>query len=70
MEYNDNEEVIISLPMQAKLDDHNRVLTIPDAQGYDGGTYKCTVVKPSGVSGASMSKTIMVALDGMLEVIV
>ena len=66
----DGEEYEIPLPKQSRLDDHNRILNIPNAQSYDQGTYKCTVTKPTGVSGASVSRTIPINLDGKMALII
>ena len=55
---------VAELPKQAVHEDHGRILKIPNAQSYDEGIYQCTVLKPLGAGGHSISKNVSLELNG------
>lgn len=50
-----------ALPADSRMEDHNRVLIIPNAQLIDAGIYQCTVQRHTG---QSTSETVQVSIEG------
>ena len=61
MRYNWRRPNNLPLPSGSQVEDHGRILSIPNAQLLDAGNYECTAER---VNGLSDTKRVLVSLGG------